>query len=189
VPRYVGRIGLWLLLVAPLAWQGSRYTEGSVYYGEFLSWTGVQSARLLLVTLALTPLRRWRPRSGWIGWFARHRRDLGLVTFVYASAHLAVYLQYKADAARILDESLSAGLGTGWIAYAVFAILAATSNDRSVRTLGRRWRTLHRGVYAAAVLTFAHWILTAFDPLAGAVHAAVLGVLLLLRFVVPKRGG
>ena len=59
--------------------------------------------------------------------------------------------------------------------------LAVTSNDASARLLRRRWKLLHRGVYAAAVLTFAHWILSAFDPIPGAIHLAVLVALEAIR--------
>ena len=177
------RVLLWLVLLAPLAVQLFRYGDESIFYGEFLGWSGEQSARLLLVTLAVSPLRAWLPSFAALRWLARRRRDLGIATFVYASAHAASYLQYKADWARIWKEAAEPGLWTGWIALVVFAVLAVTSNDASLRTLGRSWARLHRSVHLAAVLTFAHWILTAFDPTAGAIHAGVLALLLLARII------
>ena len=69
----------------------------------------------------------------------------------------------------------------------IFTALAITSNNTSVRMLGKRWKGLHRFVYAAAVLTFLHWILLAFDPLQGYIHAGVLVVIQVLRFVRPRR--
>ena len=90
----------------------------------------------------------------------------------------------------VAKEALELGLLTGWIAFLVFIALAATSNDVSVRAMGRKWRALHKAVYAAAVLTFLHWALTAFDPTAGLLHSAVMIILLLIRaqFVIRSRG-
>ena len=68
-------------------------------------------------------------------------------------------------------------MATGWVAFLIMLALAATSNDRSVRLLRRRWKWLHRAVYLVAVLAFAHWILTAFDPWPGVWHLGVLAVL------------
>jgi len=172
---------LWLVLMLPLAWMTWRYAAESVYYGEYLHWTGVQSARLLLLTLAVTPLLRLLPRAAAIRWLMRRRRDIGLVTFFYALAHTVAYLVRKSDLSLIAGEALEAGMLTGWIAFLVFIALAVTSNDASVRAMGRKWRSLHKTVYVAAILTYLHWVLTAFDPTAGYVHGAVAVVLLLAR--------
>ena len=177
---------LWVVLVLPLAWQTWLYRSETIYYGEYLHWSGVQSARLLLLTLAITPLLRFFPRLPAIRWLMRRRRDLGLVTFVYAGAHTVAYLLNKSDLQRILAESLEVGLLTGWIAFLIFIALAITSNDASVRSMGRSWRRLHKAVYVSALLTFAHWVLTAFDPTAGYMHAAALVLLLLARVRAPK---
>ena len=81
----------------------------------------------------------------------------------------------------IVEDAAELALATGWVALVVMLTLAATSNDASVRLLGRRWKWVHRAVYAAAVLTFAHWILTAFDPLPGVAHLAVLAAIEAIR--------
>jgi sulfoxide reductase heme-binding subunit YedZ len=178
---------LWLSLTLPLLVMTWRYVSATVYYGEYLHWTGEQSARLLLLTLAVSPFLRLLPRVRAVRWLMRRRRDLGLITFAYALAHTVAYLFRKADLATVAAEGLETGLLTGWIAFLVFVALAATSNDASVRALGRTWRRLHAAVYAAAVLTFLHWVLTAFDPTAGYVHFAVLAVLLLMRLFYRRR--
>ncbi len=177
----VDRWLLWLVLLLPLVWLTWRYRTETIYYGEYLHWTGVQSARLLLLTLAITPLLRLLPRSRAIRWLMRRRRDLGLLAFVYAFAHTAVYLFRISDVQRVVRESLEVGLLTGWIAFLIFVALALTSNNASVRAMGRNWRKLHTSVYAAAVLTYLHWVLTAFDPTAGYVHAGAMLVLLAAR--------
>jgi len=172
---------LWLVLMLPLVWMTWQYGVETVYYGEYLHWTGIQSARLLLLTLAITPLLRVLPRAAAIRWLMRRRRDIGLVTFFYALAHTVAYLVRKSDLQLIVSEGLEAGLLTGWIAFLVFIALAVTSNDVSVRALGRKWRKLHRTVYVAAVLTYLHWVLTAFDPTMGYLHGAVAVFLLVAR--------
>ena len=172
---------LWLVLTLPLAWMTWQYAAAAIYYGEYLHWTGVQSARLLLLTLAVTPLLRLLPRAAAVRWLMRRRRDIGLITFAYAFAHSAAYLVRKGDLQLVASEGLEAGMLTGWIALLVFTALAVTSNDASVRALGRRWRSLHKAVYAGAILTYLHWVLTAFDPTVGYLHFAVLAILLLAR--------
>jgi len=97
------------------------------------------------------------------------------------------YLVKLSDVARILAEGIEPGLLTGWIALLIFLALAVTSNNTSVRRLGKSWKALHRLVYAAAILTFLHWVLVAFDPVPGYVHAGLLVVIEALRFV--KRPG
>jgi methionine sulfoxide reductase heme-binding subunit len=180
---------LWLVLVLPLAWMTWQYGAEAIYYGEYLHWTGLQSVRLLLLTLALTPLLRLLPRSAAVRWLLRRRRDFGLITFAYALAHTVAYLVRKADLQLIASEGIEAGMLTGWIALLVFVALAVTSNDASLRALGRKWRSLHKAVYAAAILTCLHWVLTAFDPTAGYLHFAALSVLLLARLPGFRRAG
>lgn len=179
---------LWLVLAGPVAVQTVRYLAEAIYYGEYLHWTGVQATRLLILTLAVTPLRLLLPRTRWISWLVARRRDLGLATFLYAALHALAYLLRKADAGTILEEAMQSGMLVGWIGLLVLLALAATSNDYSVRALRGRWKVLHRGIYAAALLTFAHWILTAFDPGSGYLHLAVAVALLAVR-AWPLRGG
>ena len=181
------RVFLWVLLSAPLALETYRFLVGTSFYGEYLHFTGDQSARLLIGTLAITPLNLAFPKAGWLRWLLLQRRDIGLVTFLYAFAHVIVYLVNENDFATIVEEAMSPGLWTGWIAFLIFIPLAVTSNNASVRALGQRWKRLHQAVYLAAVLTFVHWILTAFDPTAGIVHFAVLIAILLARLWLVRR--
>jgi len=127
-------------------------------------------------------------RGSFNAWLGKRRRDLGVATFGYAAGHLAAYLIRKAGAPDlILEEGLDPSLLTGWIAFAVFAALAATSNNLSVRWLKAGWRRLHWLVYPAAILSAAHWVLTAFDPLVGSIHVIAIGLLLAMRFIPAKR--
>ena len=164
----------WLLLGLPAGWIAARYLSGAVTYGQALHETGDWAAWLLVAAMAVTPLRLLAPRAGWSQWLMRRRRALGVATFGYALFHTLVYLVRKAQPALIIQEGARPDLLAGWIALAVLLALALTSNDVSVRWLGRRWKALHRLVYPAAALTFLHWLLTAFDRTNAVVTAAVL---------------
>jgi sulfoxide reductase heme-binding subunit YedZ len=173
----------WLVLAVPGVWWLQGYWRETLFYGEFVHASGVLSARLLIVTLALTPLARLFPRSPPLHWLRRRRRYLGVAAFGYALLHAAVYLERQQSFDRILEDAMAAAMWTGWVALVVLLVLAATSNDASVRRLGRRWPLLHRAVYVAAMLSFAHWILSAFDPVPGYIHLGILGGLEAIRLL------
>jgi sulfoxide reductase heme-binding subunit YedZ len=177
---------LWLVLAAPGALVLQRYASGAMSYGEFIHWSGDISVWLLIAVLAVSPARRI-VRGGFNLWLGRRRRDLGVASFGYAAGHLVAYLLRKADVALIWREGIEPGLLTGWSAFAVFLALSVTSNDASLRWLRAGWRRLHWLVYPAAVLTAAHWVLTAFDPTLAWMHTVAIAVLLALRLVPQKR--
>lgn len=180
---------IWLLLAMPGAVTVVRYWTGATFYGEVVHSTGQLSAQLLILTMAVTPLQLMFGRRGWTRWLMKQRRYLGVAAFGYAVLHTAVYLVRTGVFGDVLEDAAEPGLLTGWIALAIFVPLAITSNDASVRRLRRLWKRLHRWVYAAAVLTFAHWVLTAFDPVPGLIHTAVLAALESYRIWKTARWG
>jgi sulfoxide reductase heme-binding subunit YedZ len=163
---------LWVLLTLPGAAMLVRYAYGQTFYGEIVHFTGVFATRLLIVTMAVTPMRLSFPSVRWTAWLVERRRYLGVATFGYAALHTAVYLARQGSEA--FAEAVEPGLLVGWLAFTAFVPLAVTSNDALVHKLGRAWKRLHRLVYLAAALTFAHWLLVAFDIVPGLVHLAVL---------------
>ena len=173
----------WLLLVLPGAVLTYRYARGATFYGEYLHATGELGVRLLILAMAVTPLKAVFPGAGWVRWLARRRRYIGVAAFGYALLHTVAYLERQAMLTAILEDAAELALMTGWIALLVMLALAATSNDAAVRRLGAGWKWLHRTVYLAAVLTFAHWILTAFDPTAAYIHLGILAALEALRLL------
>jgi len=176
------------LLVLPAAVIAARYAADAMGYGEVIHATGVWSVRLLILTLAMSPLRLACPRAAWVMWLVRRRRDFGVATFGYALFHLAVYLARKAEMPiLIVREGLEPGMAVGWIAFVGFAALAMTSNDASVRGLGRGWKALHRLIYPATALTAAHWLMTAFEPRDGLIHAVILAALGAARIALRRR--
>ncbi|MFD3264339.1 ferric reductase-like transmembrane domain-containing protein [Phenylobacterium ferrooxidans] len=181
------RLALWLLLSAPGAWATYAYLKGHASYGEYIHATGDTSARLLIATLAVTPIRLLFQRARWTSWLMQRRRDFGVATFVYAVLHTVAYVARKGEWGSVLSEAAQPELGAGWVTLAIFGALALTSNDASVRRLGAAWGRLHRTVYLGALLTFAHWVLTAFNPTAALVHAAVLAVVIAVRVWLSRR--
>ena len=180
---------LWLLLALPGAVVIVRYATGAMFYGEVVLATGDLSAKLLIATMAVTPLTLMFPGRGWVGWLLRRRRYLGVAAFGYAALHTVVYLLRKGTFGLILAEGAEPGLLAGWIALVIFALLAVTSNAAAVRRLRRLWKRLHRWVYLAAILTFVHWVIEAYDPLPGLIHLAVLAALEGFRLWKTSRGG
>lgn len=143
--------------------------------------TGDWALRLLLVTLAVTPLRRI---TGWSA-LIRLRRMLGLFAFFYASLHFATWLVLDQffDWRAMLEDILERPFITvGFLAFLLLIPLAATSTDAMIRRLGRNWQRLHRLIYPIAILAVLHfWWLVKADLLEPAIHAAVLAILLVLR--------
>lgn len=187
-PPSPSRLILWVVLPVPAAVVAARYAADAMSYGEAIHATGVWSVQLLIATLATSPLRLAFPRSAWTLWLVRRRRDFGVATFGYVLFHLAVYLARKAELPiLVVREGLEPGMAAGWIALLAFAALAVTSNDGSVRRLGRGWKTLHRLIYPAAVLTAVHWLMCAFEPRDGLIHTAILAALLAARVGLRRR--
>lgn len=151
---------------------------------KIIRTTGYWTLTLLLVTLAVTPLRRL---SGW-PWPGRFRRMLGLFAFFYACLHLLSYLvldQFFDWPAIVKDIAKRPYITVGFAAYLLLFPLALTSTDGMVRRLGgKRWRALHRLVYPIAVLGGLHfWWLVKKDISRPGVDAAILVVLLGFRLL------
>ena len=163
------------------------FADDTLSYGQVLHHTGYWSTGLLIAALAVTPLRRAFSGGNWLASIVPYRRALGVASFAYAALHTGVYLERKWGANLIVKEGLEAPLATGWIALAVFLLLAVTSNDTSMRLMGRSWKVLHRYVYAATALVFAHWWLAAFDPTLAYVFAAALVATQLPRLAVLRK--
>ena len=145
--------------------------------------TGDWTLRLLLVTLAMTPLRRL---SGW-GWPLRVRRMLGLFSFFYACLHLLTYvwLDQFFDLWAIVEDVIERPFITvGMLAFVGLIPLAVTSTNGMMRRLGRRWKVLHRLVYAVAILGVVHfWWLVKADVREPLLYALILAGLLGYRVV------
>lgn len=121
-------------------------------------FTGRMALKLLLATLLVSPLTRYLKQPLLI----RTRRLLGVWCFAWASLHLTSYylLELGYDHLRLLGSELVSRpyLLLGMISWIILFALAITSFQRMQRKLGRRWQTLHNGVYLVAILVPIHYI-------------------------------
>jgi sulfoxide reductase heme-binding subunit YedZ len=141
--------------------------------------TGEWGARLLILTLCVSPLRAW------LGWPAliQLRRMLGLLTFSYASVHLTLFLLFYIgwSGERLLEELYERPYITvGFLAWSIMLPLAVTSNRWMQRRLRRNWQRLHRGVYIVAILVSLHFLWQARSDIGEALLYSLLFASLLL---------
>ena len=191
-----------LLALAPAAWLAwqirSELVLGSGALGAdpvaaVEHFLGLWAIRFLMVTLAVTPLRQVTGKPVLL----RFRRMLGLYAFFYATLHFAAWavLDLRLDVSQIATEIAKRPYITvGFAAWLLLVPLAATSFQRAMRRLGRRWGQLHRLVYAVAILAVLQvWWLVKSDIREPALYAAIAAVLLgwrlwrRLRPVSPRR--
>jgi sulfoxide reductase heme-binding subunit YedZ len=153
--------------------------------------TGNFALAFLIVTLAVTPIRRL---SGWHQ-VIRVRRMLGLFAFFYACLHLLTWIvldQFFDAAAMVEDVMKRPYITVGMAGFVCMVPLALTSTAGMIRRLGRRWQTLHRLTYVAAIAGVVHfWWLVKADLTEPQRWAAALTLLLGLRawWAVRRRYG
>jgi methionine sulfoxide reductase heme-binding subunit len=153
---------------------------------EFITHrTGDAAIRILVLTLAVTPLRQLLRQPQLI----RFRRMLGLFAFFYACLHFATWigLDKQFDWAEMWKDVLKRRFITvGFTALVLMVPLAVTSTAGMIRRLGgKRWRALHRLIYASAILAVIHYYwLVKSDVRKPLMYAAFLAVLLAWRLVV-----
>ncbi len=171
------------LIPAFLLWRGFEMDSlGANPIEAITRNTGEWTLRFLLITLCVTPLRKY---SGW-HWVVRLRRMLGLFAFAYGAAHLSTYLwldqffDWQAIAKDILKRPF---ITVGFAALVLMTPLALTSSNFAIRKLGgRRWQSLHRAIYPIAMLGCIHfWWLVKKDVTEPLIYSVILAVLLGLR--------
>lgn len=150
--------------------------------------TGTWTLTGLMITLAVTPLRRITGYNMLI----RYRRMLGLFTFFYASLHFTTYiwLDQFFNLAQVLKDIYKRPFITvGFAAFVLLIPLAVTSTNAMMRRLGKRWQQLHRLIYLIGGLGVLHYVwLVKKDLTQPLIYGAVLLILLTLRlpFVAPR---
>lgn len=154
----------------------------------FLRTTGVMTLVFLLITLAVTPLRKL------FGWNAliKYRRMLGLYAFFYGCLHLITYSIFDKSlglSAIVSDVWQRPFIAIGMLAFTMLVPLAVTSTNGMVKRLGgKNWARLHKLTYVAAILGVIHfWMIVKSDIFYPAVFGLVLAVLLAIRFYKPKK--
>jgi sulfoxide reductase heme-binding subunit YedZ len=147
------------LLLAPLAkavFQAGEIAHGARPLNELIHRAGFWALVFLGVTLAITPFRRIMRYGNLID----VRRMLGVGTFCYIAAHLALFFADQSySLAKVFHEiTHRVYLIIGAVAWLGLAALAGTSTDGMVRRLGGlRWRRLHQAIYAIALLGLIHY--------------------------------
>ena len=148
--------------------------------------TGSWTLRFLLLTLAVTPLRRL---LGW-PWLIRLRRMIGLFAFFYAVLHFLTYLvldQFFAWDEIARDIVKRPYITIGFVAFLLMWPLAITSTNRMQRRLGRNWQRLHRLVYVVAVGGVLHYLwLVKADVREPVIYGLILIVLLAYRSLASR---
>lgn len=144
--------------------------------------TGQWGLRFLLLTLAVSPLRRL---AGW-RWPLRFRRMLGLFAFFYITLHFLtwVWLDQELSWGNILADIVKRPYVTvGFSAWLILLPLAATSTRGMMRLLGRNWQRLHRAIYLVGVLGILHYIwLVKADLLEPVIYTGLLALLIVVRW-------
>jgi methionine sulfoxide reductase heme-binding subunit len=143
--------------------------------------TGRWALKFLLLSLAITPVRRL---TGW-NILIQYRRLLGLYAFFYASLHLVTYWAFDLGFAfgpMLGDIVKRPFITVGFASFLLMVPLALTSTKGWIRRLGKKWALLHRLVYGAAIFAVVHfaWKVKVFtgDPVS---YAAILTILLGFR--------
>ncbi len=172
---------LCLLPLAWLVWDTLHEQLGTDPVAQLEHRTGDWALRLLMATLAITPLRRLSGRA----WLVRYRRMLGVFAFFYACVHLTTYLVIDLGGfwSQLLTEIAKRPYMTvGFSAWLLLVPLAATSTRGMMRRLGRRWQQLHRLVYMSASLAVLHflWLVKA-DHREPLIYLGILALLMLAR--------
>jgi len=161
---------LWLVLAVPgvlLIWP---FLMTGFLPPNFRNESGEWAMRLLILTLALTPLQRIFRTSRLVHWFVRRHRYFGVASFLYAALHVGFYVLELIDAwgaawlSRVLFVAGNLFAFAGWLAFALYLPLALSSNAFSQRRMGRWWKLLQRLTYFTALAAAVHWLMLANRP-------------------------
>jgi methionine sulfoxide reductase heme-binding subunit len=180
------KVGVWIACLLPLAllvYRGVMGNLGPDPTATVTHSTGFATLRLLIISLAVTPLRRLSPR---LSWLIRFRRLLGLFAFFYGCLHLLTWIWLYSGfsvPAMIDDIAKRRYILAGMVAWLLLLPLAATSTNWSIRKLGgKRWQALHRLAYVSAVCGIIHyWWIVKSGVRTPMTLTLVLAVLLLAR--------
>jgi sulfoxide reductase heme-binding subunit YedZ len=185
------KVAVWAASLGPLvqiAYLGATHdlTANPI---EFVTLTtGTSALVFLLITLAVTPLRKL---TG-LNWLIRFRRLFGLFAFFYALLHLCIFVGVDKffDWQEILKDVMKRPFITvGFLSFLLMVPLAITSTAWSIRKLGgKKWNLLHRLTYLSAILAIIHfWWKVKADHSEPATYGAILAVLLVYRAAVWVR--
>ena len=201
------RLASFVVWLSPALWLATEWWNGALGINplnRLLHVTGSWAMIMLLVTLGVTPARRLsvvasqllhahygKRVSDW-NWLIRLRRQMGLFGFFYGCLHLSIYLAFdvglQVEAVRE-DVFERPFIFVGFLAFTMLIPLAVTSNQASMRRMGRSWRRLHLLSYPIALLAITHfWLLVKpgnHEPL---LYSIALALLIVARVAAWRRG-
>jgi len=174
-----------LVPLALLFWKAATANLGANPIEAITHSTGDWTLRLLLVTLAITPLRRLTGQL----WLIGLRRMVGLFAFFYGCLHFLtfIWLDQGFDVHSMIKDVYKRPFITlGFTAYVLLIPLAVTSTRKMIQRLGgRRWQWLHRLIYVSAMAAIVHFTWAMKKDIHRPIeYGIVLGVLLGYRVVV-----
>jgi sulfoxide reductase heme-binding subunit YedZ len=154
------KLTVFVALFLPGLWTAFALSQGLLGarpLNEAIHQIGLWTIRFIIVALAITPLKsilQWQR-------LILVRRMVGVAACVYVLIHFSLYVVDQAfDFAKVASEiALRIYLTIGFTALVGLCLLAATSTDKMVRRLGRRWQKLHRLVYLVALLGLIHYFM------------------------------
>lgn len=165
-----------------LGWNGYLGHLGANPIEKITHTTGDWTLRFLLVTLAITPLRRSLGAPALI----KFRRMLGLFAFFYGTLHFLTYIwldKFFDLHEMLVDIAKRKFITVGFTAFVLLIPLAVTSTRGWIRRLGgRRWQALHRLIYFSAIAGVIHYLwLVKKDIREPLEYGAILALLLFYR--------
>ena len=168
-----------LVPLALVGWDWRRGQLGANPLDFVTRTTGTLTLVFLVLTLAVTPLRRLTGAN----WLVRLRRMVGLYAFFYGALHLLCYVWFDKwfDFPAIAQDVTQRWfILVGVLAFTSLVPLAITSTDKMIKRLGgRRWQKLHRLTYlAAAAGVFHYYLLVKSDVRKPLLFAAAVALLL-----------
>ncbi len=171
-----------LVPLALLGYDAYYHRLGANPLEFFTHTTGTLTLVFLLISLAVTPLRKVLG----LPWMIKFRRMLGLFAFFYGFLHLLAYFWFDKSfnlSAATSDILQRPFIAVGMLAFFLLVPLAITSTNAMIKRLGgKRWNRLHRLVYVAAIAgVFHYWLLVKIDTRIPLAFGAVLLALLLYR--------
>jgi methionine sulfoxide reductase heme-binding subunit len=179
------KLVVFLLCLVPLGMLILRATQGNLTANpiEFITHTtGDWTLRFLVITLAVTPLRKILRLPQLI----RFRRMLGLFAFFYACLHFFTWIgldKFFDWTDMWKDVQKRRFITVGFMGFMLMIPLAITSTTGWIRRLGgKRWQMLHRAIYGSAIAGVVHYYwLVKSDVRKPLMYGAMVGVLLAWR--------
>jgi methionine sulfoxide reductase heme-binding subunit len=205
MPIIIRRILIFILSLIPLGFIGYKILIndlGADPAKAIVLFTGNWAFYFLLITLAVTPLKRLiQFKFLHFRWLQLHRRMLGLFTLFYALLHLISFLWFVLgwDFSRFDDELIKRPyILVSMPAVILLIALGVTSTQGMMKRLGKKWLSLHKTIYLIAILAWLHVLMQVRSSYFDAVFFGMLVFLLLAvrwnnfrwtQFFYPKNSG